>query len=72
VEAQGRAAQTIDVLGRTATVERKDGWWQVALPPPRVSQPYDPQGYPEVGDPLLLVETDLPRVRSVDQPRAKL
>jgi hypothetical protein len=72
LEAQGRAAQTVDVLGRTSAVERKDGWWQVALPPPRVSQPYDPPGYPEVGDPVLLVETDLPRVRSLDPPWARL
>ena len=70
LEAQGRAAYTVDVLGRMSTLERKDGWWQVALPPPRVRQSFDPPGYPEVGDPILLVETDPPRGRSLAPPRA--
>jgi hypothetical protein len=71
LEALGPTAQIVDMLGQTSRLERQEGWWHVHLPPPRVAQPFDPPGYPEVGDPVLLVETGLPPVRSLAPPRAR-
>ncbi len=60
IQAQASTAFALDVLGRSTPVRNVGGWWEVALAPARVSQPFDPPGYLAVGDPVLVVETDLP------------
>ncbi len=70
VEALGTVAELVDVQGRVTPLTRDaGGWWTVPLPPPRVSQPFDPPGFQLVGDPVLLVETGLPIAASPEAPR---
>ncbi len=66
VQATGSTAYLVDVLGRTSGVARSGAAWQVPLPPPRVPQSFDPPGYPVLGDPVMLVESDLPMPRDWD------
>jgi hypothetical protein len=64
VEAHGRSAYLIDLLGRAISLAPVGGNWRVPLPPPRVRQPHDPAGYPLFGNPVLLVEDGFRSQRS--------
>jgi len=60
VQPTGTFARLIDPLGFTSSVSRGDSGWVVPLPPPRVAQPSDPPGFQSTGNPVLLVESDVP------------
>ncbi len=73
LEAQaGSAAYVVDTLGRTEPARNLAGWWEVSLPPARVAQPFDPPGYLPVGDPVLLVERNVPSGALATFPNARL
>lgn len=70
VEATGNFAYLVDMQGRSSNPRYVEDGWEVPLPPTRVRQPYDPPGYPDFGNPVLLVETGFPTARSLEPPRA--
>lgn len=63
-------ATLVDVLGFSTTPRRNGDTWEIDLPAVRVPQPFDPPGFLSTGAPVLLVERDLPPVRTLDVPRA--
>ena len=60
IQPLGTSAILVDPLGFTATPVRSDGAWVVPLPPARVAQPSDPPGFQSTGNPVLLVESEVP------------
>jgi polysaccharide biosynthesis protein PslG len=59
VEPSGAHAWLLDRVGGKVAAHRSATGWDVPLPPPRVPQTFDPPGFHSVGDPVLLIETEL-------------
>jgi hypothetical protein len=60
IQASSSSALVLDSLGTAFPVNQLGGSWQLQLPPVRVPQPFDPPGFISTGDPLLLIESDVP------------
>jgi hypothetical protein len=60
IQASSSSAFVLDSLGTAFPVNQVGGIWQLQLPPVRVPQSFDPPGFISTGDPLLLIETDVP------------
>jgi hypothetical protein len=70
LEAGSSDATLVDIYGHTSKPRLVNGAWEVSLPPARVPQPFDPPGFESTGDPVLLVEENLPAGQPITTPRA--
>jgi hypothetical protein len=52
-------AHLLDAQGFSTPATRVGAGWEVPLPPVRVAEAFDPPGFQSLGDPILLVETDV-------------
>ena len=69
VPMQGSGAILVDKLGNQMPIEAHDGWYEVTLAPASAHGPADPPGYYYVGgDPLLVVQDDVPFYAPVVEP----